>query len=255
MQERIFDYGNSFTPDEQRQATETLTEWFDFDTWTVNEGLRLLAGIDPHRSPDLLFGEDGFTFEENPTWARITQKPGLAMNEPFDDAGFPKVIGYCIGTFQIEVMSRLLNIWVTHPDHTLNDRHPPSYFVQWAANKRLQPFWMPWAVEAGLLPQARDDAPADPEPQAAKVQDVQTDANPWYIKNQQDPNPKHPWFTPARYFARELVKEDSTLLLKREVLAEKTAKSLFAAGIYKRGNILRFAAGTVLKALNGVKLG
>ena len=78
---------------------------------------------------------------------------------------------------------------------------------------------------------------------------------PWLLADPKDPNPEQPWYTPARYFARDLVKGDATLLLKTPLLADKTSKSLAKVGIYKRGGKKPFAADTILKAFSNVKLG
>lgn len=95
---------------------------------------------------------------------------------------------------------------------------------------------------------------------AAKVQDgagtsPSCDDKPWLIAATNDPEPDYPWYTPARYFARQLVKDDSTLLVKREKLAEKTAASLAGVGVFKRGKKkLPLSAGTVLKSFVNVML-
>ena len=78
---------------------------------------------------------------------------------------------------------------------------------------------------------------------------------PWLLADPKDPNPEQPWYTPARYFARDLVKGDSTLPRKTLILADKTSKSLAKVGIYKRGGKKPFAADTILKAFSNVKLG
>lgn len=78
---------------------------------------------------------------------------------------------------------------------------------------------------------------------------------PWEIKRHEDPEPKYPWYTPARYFARELVRSDTTLLTKRDALAGKVAASLLKAGYRKRGGKKGFNHDTVKKALSNVVLG
>ena len=77
---------------------------------------------------------------------------------------------------------------------------------------------------------------------------------PWWTFKEGDPKPKEPWYTPARYFARELVRDDTTLLKKRDLLAEKVAQSLTAVGIYKRGGKSPFGTGTILKSFSNVIL-
>jgi len=78
---------------------------------------------------------------------------------------------------------------------------------------------------------------------------------PWNVQDQNDPRPDYPWYTPARYFARQLAKADPTLLSKRDLLSQKVSKSLEEVGIHKRGGKLPFSTGTVKKALVNVRLG
>jgi len=80
------------------------------------------------------------------------------------------------------------------------------------------------------------------------------DAKPWLVADPKDPTPAQPWYTPARYFARQLIKGDSTLLQKSLPLADKVSKSLAKVGIYKRGGVSPLAADTILKAFSNVKL-
>ena len=80
-------------------------------------------------------------------------------------------------------------------------------------------------------------------------------SKPWFIHCEDDPKPELSWYTPARYFARELVVKDSTLLTKRNLLAKRVVASLKGVGIYKRGRKLPFNPATVLKAFTNVNLG
>lgn len=79
-------------------------------------------------------------------------------------------------------------------------------------------------------------------------------SNPWLIEDPRDPNPEQPWYIPARYFARELVKCDSTLLAKRDILAKKVVQSLTSVSIKKRGGKKPFNPGTIKKAFSNVSL-
>ena len=79
--------------------------------------------------------------------------------------------------------------------------------------------------------------------------------NPWNVRDPNDPNPDQPWYTSARYFARQLVRQDSTLLSKRDILVNKVVDQLKAAGINKRGGKKPFSPGTVKRALVNVRLG
>lgn len=78
---------------------------------------------------------------------------------------------------------------------------------------------------------------------------------PWLIADPSDPMPEQFWYTPARYFARQQVKSDPTLISKRPVLAQKVVGMLTAAGIKKRGGKKPLDANTVLKAFVNVSLG
>jgi hypothetical protein len=83
--------------------------------------------------------------------------------------------------------------------------------------------------------------PKDPQPE-----------QPWLIHNPKDPEPEQLWYIPARYFARERVKKDPTLIFKRDLLAAKVVESLSDVGIFKRGGKLPFNPATVLKAFSNV---
>jgi|APLak6261664640_1056046.scaffolds.fasta_scaffold02620_5 hypothetical protein len=78
---------------------------------------------------------------------------------------------------------------------------------------------------------------------------------PWEVVDPKDPAPKHPWFTAARFFARQLVKEDSTFLIKKNLLANKTSQLLFQAKVFGRTKNKALDAGTILKAFTNVNLG
>lgn len=80
-------------------------------------------------------------------------------------------------------------------------------------------------------------------------------SKPWDIPRPDDPKPEQHWYIPARYFARELVKEDSTLLLKKDLLAKKVANLLSDVGIKKRGGKLPLNPTTVKKAFSNITFG
>jgi hypothetical protein len=84
---------------------------------------------------------------------------------------------------------------------------------------------------------------------------VSATVKPWLIMDPSDPAPIQPWYTPARYFARQFVREEPTLLTKRDALVERVAKALRAVGIKKRGGIKDLEPGTIKKALVNVRLG
>lgn len=78
---------------------------------------------------------------------------------------------------------------------------------------------------------------------------------PWLIPDPRDSEADCPWYIPARYFARQLIRDNSALLNKRDILAAETAKSLANAGIFKRGGKRPLSADTVKKAFSNVLFG
>ena len=78
---------------------------------------------------------------------------------------------------------------------------------------------------------------------------------PWLIPDPNDPIPELLWYIPARYFARNLIKDDPMLLVKRNTLTNKIVVSLTSVGIKKRGGIKPFDSNTIKKALVNVSLG
>ena len=78
--------------------------------------------------------------------------------------------------------------------------------------------------------------------------------HPWLIINPQDPVPKQSWHTAARYFARELIKSDTSLLQNTKKLRNKIHDSLNKVGVYKRGGAVPPDQATIQKALTGIKL-
>lgn len=72
---------------------------------------------------------------------------------------------------------------------------------------------------------------------------------PWWTLVEGDPDPKEPWYTPARYFARAHVRDKPSLLANRGLLAKQVVASLTAVRIFKRGGKKAFLDGTIKKAL------
>lgn len=123
-----------------------------------------------------------------------------------------------------------------------------SEFAAWGLSVELD---MPpelVAMATGMQP-----APAQNAAPAPVV--AASDTKQWLQADPRDPAPAQHWYTPARYFARQLVVSDSTLLIKKLVLADKVSKSLANVGIYKRGDKKPLDAATVQKAFVKVQLG
>jgi hypothetical protein len=93
-------------------------------------------------------------------------------------------------------------------------------------------------IESGRLIESRS------EPQGVSPDN----SKPWDIRDDSDPSAEQPWYTPARYFARQLVKEDPTLLVKKDTLSKKVSASLTGVGIFKRGGVKALNPATIKKA-------
>ena len=122
--------------------------------------------------------------------------------------------------------------------------------------------WLTWATERGIFVHAafrievEQLIAANPQASAIPVQaEAPNIEKPWLVSDPRDPTPVQPWYTPARYFARQLVIENSTLIFKKTVLADKVSKVMAGVGIRKRGGIHPLDAGTVLKAFSNVTFG
>jgi len=76
---------------------------------------------------------------------------------------------------------------------------------------------------------------------------------PWWVKNIEDPEPKEGWYTPARYFARQLIKDDVGLAKKRDSLATRVAHALAEHKIFKRGGKEKLQASTIRKSFSNVR--
>ena len=153
----------------------------------------------------------------------------------------------------------------------LSDLFTPAIGIKWAMDKGylIENIICTWVgVEGGSywhphnqiksITGGQESAPVEALPiletDNANTNAMNSKVNPWDITDPKDPAPKQPWVTPARYFARQLVKNDSTLLIKRELLAHKTSQSLANAGIYKRGGKKPPMASTILQAFHNITL-
>lgn len=82
----------------------------------------------------------------------------------------------------------------------------------------------------------------------------------WEVQHQDDPEPLQPWYTPSRYFARVLIKEDVSLINKRGspshpgALPKKVVEKLTEIGTLKRGGKKSLSPVTILKSFAGVDL-
>lgn len=84
---------------------------------------------------------------------------------------------------------------------------------------------------------------------------LSTDENPWNVVDPCDPPTTIHWYTAARYFARQLVKDNTKLLTNKNLLAQKVELSLKNACIHDRSGKKPPSYATIRKAFIKVKLG
>lgn len=197
--------------------------WCKADLWTIERGILLLLGAE--HIPYGGYGEREFYKAYQDNFNKI-----WAIAESSLKTGVLKKIGKSYPSLLSEVL--------------------PGDFINWA---RLKGYSIPAELEkinTVTQPETVGDG-ADTPPKQTDNEAVKL----WLIIDPKDPNPKQPWYTPARYFARQLVKDNPTLLTKRNLLAGKVVQSLTNVGIKKRGGVKPFNSNTVLKAFSNVSLG
>jgi len=222
---------------------KSLSLWLRYELWGADNALHLLSGF----NYDAPTTSGMARVQEVAARQKLGNTPEaetkiLAMKcerllPHFDETARISVFTHCAEKYET-----LANIWKS--GHELNDKNAPAFFIEWALSKDLTPDWLEWAIEQGLYCI-----------EAVPVATPSGDEKPWLVANSNDPAPDYPWYTHARYFARQLVRDDSTLLAKKKLLAEKTAASLAGVGIFKRGKKKEsLSSGTVLKSFVNVVL-
>jgi hypothetical protein len=106
-------------------------------------------------------------------------------------------------------------------------------FVEWAISKE---FKIPDAITKGLALNT------------IKIKSNIKNNSPMWLQDPRDPIPNQPWYTPARYFARQLVAKNASLKTKRNLLAQKVQKLLTENQVFKRGGKLKLQSSTIEKA-------
>ncbi len=76
----------------------------------------------------------------------------------------------------------------------------------------------------------------------------------WLAHNPLDPLPVQSWYTPARFFAREIIKEKPALIHNKKKLATEVSTCLFNINDFPRGKERKRDYSTILKAFTNVIL-
>lgn len=149
-----------YTNEECEAAALAINDWWiKLDTWTMKQGLLLLAGIDPHRADCFEFTSRSISAKPppgavvgGPAWHRIGAPQERAIWSDADiAAGRPPVFenGPVLVPDQLFRLNELSQHWrATHPDDRMKP-WPPRYFIEYAVRKDMRPFWLDALIETG----------------------------------------------------------------------------------------------------------
>lgn len=170
---------------DHKQA-EALRQWLKYPTWSIREGLLLLAGIDPLRADCLRFNEDCTEFEASadpeslptvdgvpvggPTWCRLGSPERIESGPD----GSLHIVGAVFALDDWLRLHQLMEHWSRTPEHDGVQRATPAQFIAVAERAGLPPTWLEAASLAGLLPHQSEPptcATPAPPPGAAPTHD------------------------------------------------------------------------------------
>lgn len=117
--------------------------------------------------------------------------------------------------------------------------------------------WYNWAKENNFtIPTQFNAILCSPQIELnVSPQNLDNADKPWLIANSSDPVADYTWYIPARYFARETLKTEPTLLAKKDILAGRVNTLFKNFGIKKRGGKNDFDDSTIKKAFSNVNFG
>lgn len=197
-------------------SAEVAADFLKRGGWSKKEAVLILNGLDPRKNAHHLeFDNDDFRVD-----------PMLGTYLTAIDVAFPKMQVLSVG----DVLA-----WAT----VGTKQHP-----------RRQPLTLSRELQAAI--ETSNYKLLERRIRHAGITDGI--GEPWWVIVPTDPEPKYPWYTAARYFARKLISSDPVLASKRNLLAQQVQQLLADHGIYKRGGKQPPIATTILNALSGVDL-
>ncbi len=201
--------------------------WLNMDEIRIGEAVALSMDIDPEKMT--MFRLDGWhysqsSFQNEEEENKFNKRCILLINNAFSNKNI-RSRPECLLTTINQEQNHTAKIFLEH-------------FAKWAINK------VHWDIPPELK---------SLETTKEKVE-VEPNEDPWLIHQEGDPDPDQLWYTPARYFARKLVKENPSLRKRRDPLCLEISKELEDARIYKRGGKEAPDSETIKKALSNIKL-
>ncbi len=244
-------------------------KWAMVKTWTLYQTACILSGVEPILKCKSLCEETSNVLD---AMKRAIETKGLQpVGNYHDDVKFyPIEVIRWAEKLGMDISEVICSIVPIHSESRSDLQNPVTENAKNRALhavkilKKLKIIRPPQRVES--LQQAPTGTPVDTVliTQNAKQQSALTHASqnsgatPGSISKEHwhyfhdDPLPAQPWYTPARYYARQLLSEYPTL--KRDKLSEKVAEILKKEEIFKRGGINPLQPDTILKAFTNVDL-
>ena len=203
-----------------------LYEWFKHDTWTVNDAMLLLIGLEPTRDCMLLQAEDpdgtadriisarhlSGTLVDIDGWRNANVTKDIVSRDPNSPLYEMPITSIDLIRFSAS-RHLMMKVWRSG-DH--RDRNPPGYYIEWALSKGYDIPWLEWAKQKKLvgmqgnrsLDLAPIGAPAESELQVEESED---------------------WRVNARKIADECFDQDTSHRV-RDSLAKKNASGQIVGG-------------------------
>jgi hypothetical protein len=154
-------------------AFSQLRYWLGLEVWTREEGLLVLAGVEPGTvvlDPEAFLDSDAewvnaMPFAEHPAFFQVPDPAGLKLEDMSgNEAAYEAYLqnqearGATLGRHQqlhAGLMHKLEHSpsALGKPVGPLSQQHfPPVRFLAWAQSINFKPSWFDWAKERGLLP-------------------------------------------------------------------------------------------------------
>ena len=169
---------------EDERITNALREWLGYETWTLREGLLILAGIDPHHAECFEFNQDCTSFQASapegvrvggPQWCRIGSPPRIEV----DAEGVANIAGWLFSPSDAIRLCELVEHWHRTPSHDGMRRISPAHFISWSERIDKAPFWLNAVRRTGYLP-ASTSAPAGNQSDPTPAPEI-PDGHPWKV--------------------------------------------------------------------------
>jgi hypothetical protein len=119
----------------QNWDKSNLQEYLLYDTWDIGPALNLLAGFD-------YLGGKAKELGEYPALDQsiLVEYKSVQENHILDELDANA--------------TRLRNFW--RNSNETREKHPPSFFIEWALSKKFRPPWLDWAIEHKLYEQEQE---------------------------------------------------------------------------------------------------